>query len=396
MKFLIHCLLAVVAFTVIEVRCNSLGQQYSLGVKVSSNRSSRGPLLCKNGNAGTECSEDCSTLMICSALKPEPLRHSTCAAPNKYCVNGACTSNQGNNCNSGGGSASDFQCTDVGVFPDPDDCTQYHVCESDGTADDYQCSPGFVFNSLLSVCQIGKTPCTKISCAKATAANPIVSYISNPAYYAFCMKNADGIFEATMFKCPYEQFEVFDLKTNECKFKCKAKGNFQNPAKCNEYFYCSGANAQPNLSICPTAWVFDGTGCNRDVLKCQFTPTTTTTTTTPDPLDKKTDADPATTNFILGLKSDILMEICKVDASVQQDADICPSVPATPTLVELVANHYRKEKDGDNIFVSVTIDTKDKHYHVKINQDSATTPPAPSVIKVNVVPGIDEEIVHFD
>lgn len=75
-----------------------------------------------------------------------------------------------------------------------------------------------------------------------------------------------------MFKCPYEQFEVFDMTTKSCNFKCKAKGNFQNPANCQEYYYCGAANAQPALASCPNNWVFDGIGCNNDVSTCQYPP----------------------------------------------------------------------------------------------------------------------------
>lgn len=91
-------------------------------------------------------------------------------------------------------------------------------------------------------------------------------------YYAFCMRNGNGAIQTLMFKCPYENFEIFDVKTKACKFNCKAKGTFQNPAECQEYFYCSGANAQPVLGTCPANWVFDGTGCNKNIDKCQHPP----------------------------------------------------------------------------------------------------------------------------
>lgn len=86
------------------------------------------------------------------------------------------------------------------------------------------------------------------------------------------MKHENGAIQTLMFKCPYEKFEVFDVKIKACKFNCKAKGNFQNPADCSEYYYCSGVNALPVLSECASNWVFDGSGCNKDVKKCQYPP----------------------------------------------------------------------------------------------------------------------------
>lgn len=91
-------------------------------------------------------------------------------------------------------------------------------------------------------------------------------------YYAFCMKSGNGAIQTFMFKCPHEKFQVFDVKTKVCKFNCKAKGNFQNPDDCGEYFHCSGVNAQPVLGTCAANWVFDGTGCDKDIKKCQYPP----------------------------------------------------------------------------------------------------------------------------
>ncbi|KAJ8896813.1 hypothetical protein PR048_002159 [Dryococelus australis] len=55
-----------------------------------------------------------------------------------------------------------FQCTSVGTFPDPYDCTGYHVCYQDDTVimDDYQeCDHGWIYNPLLKTCSIDGTSC---------------------------------------------------------------------------------------------------------------------------------------------------------------------------------------------------------------------------------------------
>lgn len=147
---------------------------------------------------------------MCSSLREEPLTEVNCAADNKYCVDGACTSSPSDSCkgSSPGSGASTFPCTDIGVFPgwrsyitikniinshkwtlnfclcsskDPSDCTRYHVCETDAI-ESLKCDTGFVFNSKLKMCQMGRTPCTKVSCSKASDVNTFISYASNPAY----------------------------------------------------------------------------------------------------------------------------------------------------------------------------------------------------------------------
>lgn len=95
-------------------------------------------------------------------------------------------------------------------------------------------------------------------------------YASNTNYYAYCLFNGGNI-QTLLFKCG--QDEIFDTTINACRYYCKAKGNFQNPADCNQYFYCSGVAAKPaEAQMCPTNWVFDGTGCNKDAAACKFPP----------------------------------------------------------------------------------------------------------------------------
>lgn len=128
-----------------------------------------------------------------------------------------------------------------------------------------------MFNSQLNVCQKGSQPCSKIDCSKATAAKPYVVYASNKAYYAYCSNNG-GVMQPIMFKCALDLYQVFDLTVNDCIYNCKAKGNFQDPENCNQYYYCSGVSAKPTLLKCPTNYVFNGTGCDKDETKCQNPP----------------------------------------------------------------------------------------------------------------------------
>lgn len=142
-----------------------------------------------------------------------------------------------------------------------------------------------------------------------------------------------------MFKCPYEDFEVFDMKTKECKFKCKARGNFQNPADCRQYYYCSGVNAQPISGECPENWIFDGVGCNSDADKCLYKPTTTITATTPE-LSVLKPKDTIIENLIHDIKSELIPKICVYDSAV------CDPL-SPPNDLNVAVDGYRTLTDGN-------------------------------------------------
>lgn len=162
-----------------------------------------------------------------------------------------------------------------------------------------------------------------------------------------------------MFKCPNEQFEVFDLKTTQCQFKCKAKGSFQNPDNCEEYYYCSSANAQPLKSKCPKNWVFDGIGCNVNPEECKHAPPTSTTPipnnpsnpTDPDGLSeaKNVDQDEDIVDYFKTFESDIIHEIC----NIPQQAPDCNDNPENH---EVVPMKYKTKSDGDDTIYFVRLD----------------------------------------
>lgn len=382
MKFLLIFSLLVIA--VISV----FGYADKNAVRIAYHSRNRNAFKCNK--AGPVCS-DCSTLQMCSSLREEPLTEVNCAADSKYCVDGACTSSPSDSCkgSSPGSGASTFPCTDIGVFPDPSDCTRYHVCETDAI-ESLKCDTGFVFNSKLKMCQMGRTPCTKISCSKASDVNTFISYASNPAYYAFCSKDDKG-YRALMFKCPNEDFEEFDVKTKACQFKCKARGNFQNPEDCGRYFYCTGANAKPIPAKCPGELVFDGTGCNRNKDKCQYKPQVNGGGAGGDgsaggsgsggssSLSDTMPVDEPLKELINDLMENIKIKICELT----QEAVSC--------VKDVNAKNYRKQTVAGVIqyFVSVVTDTN-KTYHVKISYESPTVKEVESVIpKEDIADAID-------
>ncbi|XP_037049556.1 uncharacterized protein LOC119083858 [Bradysia coprophila] len=224
------------------------------------------PLTCTE--AGSQCG-DCSTLLFCFGNNTLPVSL-PCPSEYPYCANGTCTLEPDVSCTV----SPEFVCTSDGIFPDPSDCTRYRLCASEESMI-FQCPSGFVFNSQNHFCQMGTQPCAKIDCSNATL-NSFVAYASSSNYYAYCLFSGIGI-QTLMFKC--KQDEIFDPTINACRFYCKASGNFQNPADCNQYFYCSRVDAKPSEPLsCPPKYVFDGRGCNRDATECQNPPTAATAT----------------------------------------------------------------------------------------------------------------------
>lgn len=125
----------------------------------------------------------------------------------------------------------------------------------------------------MTICE--KLPSTAQSCAKidcSKSAGRTILHPLNPAYYAYCFDYGNGTVVPLMFKCEFEQFETFNLSIGICTFNCKAKGNFQNPANCQQYYVCSASGVMADLLSCPNNYVFDGIGCTADRQKCQYPP----------------------------------------------------------------------------------------------------------------------------
>lgn len=112
--------------------------------------------------------------------------------------------------------------------------------------------------------------CNIVDCSHKS--NEVVVYRANPAYFTFCFVDpTDGTRETIMFKCDFEEYQIYDPAENVCKFHCKSAGHFQDPSDCNSYYVCSAASLGTYKSEriqCPSTYYFDGVKCTKDSSNC--------------------------------------------------------------------------------------------------------------------------------
>lgn len=175
-----------------------------------------------------------------------------------YCVKGKCSASpdmEDPNC------VTAFTCTWSGYFPDPTDCTKYHVCEKAGKESVlFQCPHNYVYDSALNLCtsrsQLG---CNTVDCTGVV--DHMVLYGGNPAYYAFCKSGLQA--EIFMFRCVDVVSEVFDVNWGRCVYNCQKEGNHVDRTNCYGYITCSFDNGQwvSTKQTCPPGNYFRKNKC---------------------------------------------------------------------------------------------------------------------------------------
>nr|CAD7446533.1 unnamed protein product [Timema bartmani] len=152
---------------------------------------------------GYQCSADCHYLQLCVQLGPsyQLTNVLTCTSDGLYCdvVRRSC-SDSADVCQV----VVPFKCNMAGKFPDPQDCTLYHVCEDEGgqgTA--LYCDSGYAFDTLSGACDISTDDivCTDGPVPECMYPGQTGTLERNPAIYYIC--SGEG---PMLFICPQGQY----------------------------------------------------------------------------------------------------------------------------------------------------------------------------------------------
>ncbi|XP_066995727.1 uncharacterized protein [Anabrus simplex] len=164
---------------------------------------------------GYLCDRKCKTQYICVSTGSHSfnkIKALTCSITNQTCdaINGGCRADDGVTCNA---QREKFTCLSPGTFPDPYDCTKYHICNcSEAQADcnitlnkEYVCPGNTAFNPSDNQCtlKLSDDSCIHGPVPRCKNLKDNAALENNPQIYYFCVK--DDIYPFVypqLFQCP--------------------------------------------------------------------------------------------------------------------------------------------------------------------------------------------------
>ncbi|EDV96807.1 uncharacterized protein LOC6556406 [Drosophila grimshawi] len=165
-----------------------------------------------------------------------------------------------------------FFCQSPGIFPDPYDCRNYHVCNEQNVDTRHQCTNGAAYSLLANSCSLPRESeqCTE----KQYECNYVGQtgvWLSNSNYYYICQKDRQGdqdVFYPLMMKCS----DDYSFNGHSCvpNIKFIEPSSLMTPEKaelCEElkmypteslhgYLLCH--NGELTSYTCPVGTTFDG------------------------------------------------------------------------------------------------------------------------------------------
>jgi hypothetical protein len=105
-----------------------------------------------------------------------------------------------------------YQCTEEGIFPDPEDCHSYYRCTSTLQAKHESCFWGAYYHPVRKGCSIG-------GC----------SILTKPSQFGISAANETNV--------------------SDGQFRCEYSGRFPDPKDCRGYYNCD-SNLRPQHYIC--------------------------------------------------------------------------------------------------------------------------------------------------
>ncbi|KAJ6646175.1 hypothetical protein Bhyg_01386 [Pseudolycoriella hygida] len=194
---------------------------------------------------------DCTTLWKCENSANPPTINCKAAYPDRpHCNEGGCTATQSAECVV----SEVFRCTDAGYFPDPQDCTKYHLCAAAGATDGavatYKCPNGYTYNTETTLCKLNGY-CYKVNCTGDPFGYTI--YPGNYTFYASC--RGDDV--PWILRCP--KLNVFSVNESKCVFQCPFEGRIADPDSQLRYYECylEGNTYYYTREKCVDGYLFD-------------------------------------------------------------------------------------------------------------------------------------------
>ena len=182
-------------------------------------------------------------LKLCSRIDEEPFetypcpQGQYCRVRNETTLQGSCVTDIGNTCNG----KANFNCSSIGIFPNPSDCTSYFKCSENEAGDGLdaeatQCYTGYVFSPFVSgYCapRVGNLNCFTLSCP-TTGGLQYIKFGNTLRYYGMCYPTfASPIMRA----CP--EGSIFQPSGDKfCEFVCPGFGNFPHSEDQRKFFTC--------------------------------------------------------------------------------------------------------------------------------------------------------------
>ncbi|XP_049784529.1 uncharacterized protein LOC126187473 [Schistocerca cancellata] len=158
---------------------------------------------CDSFGAGqTVCADNCTKVLLCMGGTLDPIVLEECEEPLK------CNQQQGT-CVNGTSSCetvtSTIQCNALGMFPDPYDCTAYHICPVVGEESvRAKCESGYAYNPNTTLCSKKLTDdvCTNLP-IECTGLGETNVFPGNANIYYICVADDDENLYPSLYRCEH-------------------------------------------------------------------------------------------------------------------------------------------------------------------------------------------------
>ncbi|XP_049962184.1 threonine-rich protein-like [Schistocerca serialis cubense] len=118
------------------------------------------------------CNYNCEKVLLCQG-EEQAIELLTCQT-NYGCVRGECVEGE-SECEAGN---DPITCTGEGLFPDPYDCTKFHICKAEGNSTVRYCKDGWAYNPLTGVCRCSDSSTNSPATSSSSSSSDVSSSLT--------------------------------------------------------------------------------------------------------------------------------------------------------------------------------------------------------------------------